>query len=484
MTTTIARLRAADADPQQVVEAVLAEPAAGPVDPFTDVDPARARREAAASAQALAGDDGPVRPLEGAPVAIKDVVDVAGLATRAGSPALHRVADADATAVARLARAGGVVVGKTRQTELGLSPVGLSASEPAPRNPHDPARPCGGSSSGSAAAVAAGLVPVAVGTDGGGSLRIPPALCGVYGLKPTFGAVPADGQAPCGWWSTNTVGPIAGSVADLAAAWAVMADRPAVDLEGEPGGGEPVRVGVDWAWWGGPEVVEGAVDRAARAAVDPLGPVPVTIGHLDLAPSALYATVLPEVAAALHGPRRDGARLGPDVTLALAAAERITAVDHVRAQQVRRALAGELARVLDDVDVLAVPTTPCVAPAVEPGAWASPPLDEGLVRALTRYTALANLTGAPALAAPVGADAAGHPVSLQLIGRPGGEPALLRLAARLERDGRIGGPPAPHRVDVVARAAAGPAAGGDGAPSPRTGHNDPRADPREEPGRA
>lgn len=448
MTVTVARLRATQADPVRTVHAVGSDPAAGRIDPFCDLTPERARTEAAASAERLA--DGNPRALEGALLAVKDVVDVAGLASGAGSPALGGIAEADAPAVTRLVDAGAVVVGKTRQTELGLSPVGLSASQPAPRNPHDLTRPCGGSSSGSAAAVAAGLVTLAVGTDGGGSLRIPPALCGVYGLKPTFGAVPTDGQAPCGWWSLNTVGPIAADVADLAAAWAVMAGRPPVDLDGADAA--LPRVGVDWRWWGRPET---GVDRVCRAAIDGLDPASVTLAHLALARPALYATVVPEVAAAMDAPLRAGARVGADVALTLATAERITAVDYVRAQQVRRALADELEGALTGVDVLAVPTTPCTAPALAPDDWDDPPTDEGLVRRLTHYVALANLTGAPALAAPCGVDRAGLPVSLQLIGRPGGEPALLRLAAHLEAAGRLGAPPAPHAVDVIGRAAVG-----------------------------
>ena len=416
-------------DPSAVAARFLdAPPVGGPIDAFASVDAEDVRAQAAASAHRIAQGD-PTGPLEGVLVGVKDLVGIHGYVTRLGTSFLvHHPAD-DAAVVRRLRGAGAVIAGSTRMTELGLSPVGVSGSGPMPRNPHDWTRPAGGSSSGSAAAVAAGLVPLAVGSDGGGSLRIPPALCGVYGLKPSFGLVGSDGVLGPGWWTLDVVGPIARCPADLALGLAVMSGVPLPDM----GGGDRLRVGVDWGWWAIPD---SPVDQVCREAVAGLALRRVTIAHLDLVRPAFYATAFVEAAAAVHDLLRDDPRpFSPDVRAQLQAAQAVTGVEYVRAQQVRTLLAESFAAVFADVDVLVTPTTACAAPAVPVEAWTGGLLDEGLVRKLTAYTLPANLVGLPAATVPVGVTAEGLPVGLQLVGARGRDADVLRLAAHLENQG-------------------------------------------------
>lgn len=419
-------------DPVAVAERFLAaDPVGNVCSAFIAVDPQAVLAQARESKARLAGGE-PRGPLEGALVGIKDFIHVADYPTRAGTSFLAEAPSRDAAVVTRLRDAGAIIAGKTRMTELGLSPLGLNTSDRSPRNPHDPARITGGSSSGSAAAVAAGLVPIAVGSDGGGSLRIPPSLCGVLGLKPTFGRINVGGELATGWWSLEVTGPIAGTTPDLAIAYAVMAGIPPPDLDRD----ETVRVGVDWAWWGIPD---DEVDRACRDVVEALSVTSVHIDHLELIQPAAYATVLPEVASAMELHLREAPqRFGADVRIQLQAATRtISAVDYVRAQQARTLIAEAFAAALTEVDVLVVPMTATAALGLPAQAWMRGRVDEALIEQLTRYAFPANLTGFPALTVPVGTTRDGMPVGLQLMGRHGEEATLLRLARRLEREGIV-----------------------------------------------
>lgn len=420
--------------PTQVAEQFLAaQPVGGQLDAFISVDPDAVRAEAAESTERLAAGK-PLGPLEGILVGIKDFFDVRGYVSRGGTSFLVRHADQDAELVARLRRAGAIIAGKNRTTELGLSPIGINVSGGSPRNPHDPARPCGGSSSGAGASVAGGLIPLAVGTDGGGSVRIPPAVCGIYGLKPTFGRIPSTGAMHVGWWSVDHPGPIGRSVEDVATAYAVLADVAPVELDG--GGG--LRVGVDWAWWGVPD---DAVDRVCRAAVDHLALQELSVAHLDLSRIAEYVTIGPEVATAMYEHLRESPdRFGHDVRANLDTSQEISAIDYLRAQQVRTLLDRAFASAFETVDVLVCPTTACTAPRLPGEVWSGGLLDEALLQRLTAYTFPANLVGLPSMSVPVGTDDDGMPIGLMLTAARGREDAVLRLAAALERSGHAAVP--------------------------------------------
>ncbi len=440
--------------PSEVVARLIA--AAGDLDAFVALDPEALTREAAASTARLQAAR-PRGPLEGVPVGVKDFLHVAGLPTRVGTRAIASFPEEDAVAVARLRAAGALIAGKTRGTELGLSPIGPNPAGGTPLNPHDRTRATGGSSSGSAVAVAGGLVPLAVGSDGGGSLRIPPALCGVVGFKPTLGRVPRGGEEPIGWWSLSTSGPIARRVDDVALGYALMAglapgdadDAADADAADDEAGAPPV-IGVAEGWWEHADLDEG-VRAVATTALDGAPLVDVELSHLALARPALYVTVAAELRAVLHEHLRTGmADFSADVRLQVLAMERVTGADHVRAQQARSLLADAFDAALETCDVLAVPTTACTAPPVPPGAREHGLLDEALLRRVTATTFPANLIGAPAITLPVGTDPHGLPVGLMLQGRPGADLAVLRAAAWFERTGRAASPRPPGFHDALA----------------------------------
>src|SRR6266508_1463560 len=281
-----ADLRAGVSDPVALLDETLAaiQAAQPAVNAFVTVDGdgARAAAELARAELARGVDRG---PLHGVPVAVKDIVDTAGLVTTMGSRHFaDHVPSADAPVVTRLRVAGAVIVGKTTTHEFAYGPTGdVSANGPC-ANPRDPRRMAGGSSAGSAAAVAAGLVPLAVGTDTGGSVRIPAALCGVAGLRPSCDAVPTTGVFPLSW-TLDTEGPIAGCVADVALGWTVLSGR---TVAGPPPG-PPPRIGVPVGPWFervDPSVAE-AVDAWVRRLGGPVRAVPV--------PDAEDLLVLPTV---------------------------------------------------------------------------------------------------------------------------------------------------------------------------------------------
>lgn len=405
---------------------LAADPVGGGVDAFVAVDADAVEQQAAAVADRLAR-GGARRALEGVLVGVKDHIGVDGLPCRSGTTFLEGPRQDDVM-VRRLREAGAIIAGKTRMTELGVSPVGVNLSGGTPRNPHALDRATGGSSSGSTAAVAAGLVQLAIGSDGGGSVRIPPALCGVFGFKPTFRAVPASADAILGWWSTVHFGPIARTADDLATMFAVMADRPVAP--DDPG---DVRFGVDWGWWGQPDV---SVDGACRPVTTELHVDSVTVEGAELSRAAGFATIVSEVATGVFEHLRDHPeRFAPDLRAALSSALEVRAIDYLRAQQVRTRLDAAFARVFDRVDLLLLPTVPLTAPLVDDTMRANGLLDIALVGRLVEYTMAANLCGLPAASVPVGTAPDGLPVGLQVIGPRGADDLVLSTVRRLARAG-------------------------------------------------
>jgi len=370
-------------------------------------------------------------PLHGVPVAIKDLVDVAGAVTGAGSPKLAgNLATRDAEVVARLRAAGAVVVGKTRTHEFAYGVL-----TPGTVNPWDETRIAGGSSGGSAAAVAAGLVPAAIGTDTAGSVRIPAACCGVVGFKPTLGRVPATGVWPLSW-SCDHVGAIAGDVAGAALLFAVMAGDPA------PAGAAGRRPGV-----GGPRVGRlvgeglGAVDPAVTAVVDALCERLEAAGArvdevslpLPAARAAVAAMVLPEAAAAhaglLAATGEDG--YGPRVLAALRLGQSALAGEYLAGLRYRGRFATLVEGLLAEREALLLPTLPCVAPETGRRTVSVAGVTGGVQETLTALPGPFNCSGSPVVSVPVGV-AGGLPVGASLVGRIGGDHELLRVAAVVE----------------------------------------------------
>lgn len=431
--------RAGTADPVSVARAVLAARArldAGsePLRAFIAVDEADLLAQAEASAARLRA-GAPRSWLEGVPVAVKDELDQSPYPTTVGTSFLGKSAAAtDATVVARLRAAGALLVGKTNMHELGIGVTGINPHHGAARNPYHTGRATGGSSSGSAAAAAAGFCPVAIGADGGGSIRIPSALCGMVGLKATFGRVSEHGAAPL-CWSVAHVGPIGAHAVDVAAVYGLIAGadphdpgslgHPGVRL---PGGSDlaGLRVGVLDAWF---EHADPAVVEACRVLLDNLGVtlVRVDLPDPDLVRLAHLVVILGEMAAAQlpHA----APTYGPDTALNFALARGLSASDYAHALRVRGHLAEGWRRVFEQVDLVATPTTACTAPPIRPDALGGES-DIELLDRIMRFAHAPNLFGFPAVSIPAGYDAAGLPIGLQLIGRPWAEDVLLGLAVR------------------------------------------------------
>lgn len=414
------RLAIADlvrADAVAVTEACLAriERHNGQLKAFTALDTDRARADAALSAALIAR--GEARPLEGVPIGIKANIDVEGLATTAGVAARRdAIATADAAVVTLLRNAGAVILGHLNMHEAALGATTDNEAFGRCENPHRLGRTPGGSSGGSGAAVAAGLCAAALGTDTLGSVRIPAAYNGVYGLKPTNGLLPDDGLVFLAR-RLDSIGPLARSIADLAAVMAVLTPLAAP---------QPLlRVATLAAVDAAPcEAAVTAGYRAAQAALVALGltVTEVPTPGLDL-PATRLAGFIESARAAAVDFAADRAAGGVSRHFAALMDYGVNATpEQWRDGQAMMAhAAATLHRVLESADVILMPTAPQVA-----FAHGRAPVTQA------DFTALANIAGLPALSLPAGVDGDGLPVAVQLVGRAGSEADLLALAARLD----------------------------------------------------
>lgn len=443
--------RAGRLSPLDVAERVLAHTAAfeahtPPMRIFIAQDADDLRAQARASAERWRR-GAPLGPLDGVPVAVKDEIPQVPYPTTCGTglkglPA----ATGDAALITRLREAGALLIGKTNMHEVGLGTTGVNPHHGTARNPYDPSRFTGGSSSGSGAVVAAGLAPIAIGCDGGGSIRIPAALCGVVGLKPTFGRVSASGAFP-NCWSVDHHGPIGASVRDVAIAYMQIAGRdpadphtafqPAPTLHGiDDGHLRGVRLGVFAAWFddADPEVV--AACRAVLGRLEAAGAelVPVDIPELGLMSTIHSITIVSEMYAAARADlEREPGAFCLESRINFALMKHLRPEDYLQAQRHRGRVCRQFASVLDTVDAVVTPTTACTARALSADVLAHGASDINLVTRLMRFTQPANLTGLPAVSFPAGYDADGLPIGFQAIGRAWDEALLLRLAAVAER---------------------------------------------------
>ena len=404
---------------------------------------------AAARAADAALRDGTAGPLAGIPVAVKDLFAVRGLVRGNGSPAFAHdpPAERDAAAVARLRAAGAVVFGTTHMHELAFGPTGVNPALGTPANPWGEGRVPGGSSSGSGAAVAARLAPAALGSDTGGSIRIPASFCGVTGLKPTYGRVSRGGMTPLAW-SLDHAGPIARTVEDVALLLQALAGHdpadptsarvPVPDYTAALGrSARGLRVGVPRAFTAAP--IDPEVGRAFDAALATLaaeGAVvrDVSIPSLAYAGAMLGATILAESASGL-GPLLARAGDGPSVELRvyLELGKVVTARHYVAAQRLRTRLYDEVSTALATTDVLAMPATILPAPRVGELSVRLDGADVGVLDAICRTTGPFNLTGLPALALPCGTTGGGLPIGLQLVGRAFAEADVLAAGQAYQR---------------------------------------------------
>ena len=387
-----------------------------------------------------------VGPLHGVPLAVKDLIDVGGAVTGAGSPKLAgNLAARDAEVVRRLRAAGAVVVGKTRTHEFAYGVV-----TPGTVNPWDPGRIAGGSSGGSAAAVAAGLVPAALGSDTAGSIRIPSACCGVAGLKPTWGRVPATGVWPLSW-SCDHVGPIAGDVADLA-----LLDRVLASATRPDPGPDPVAPRIGRLVGGDVEPVDPAVTAVVDELCRRLEAAGARIDEVTLplaAARGAVATIVLAEAAEAHA--RLLAETGEDgYSRAMRSMLRIgrsaLAGEYLAGLRYRGRFVAQVEGLLAGRDALLLPTLPCVAPAADARTVTIGGTEVGVQAALTRLPGPFNCSGSPVLSLPAGL-ADGLPVGVSLVGRIGGDRDLLEVAAWVEAAAPPAGRPSARNCPTAGR---------------------------------
>ena len=411
---------------------------------------ADAALESARAAEAALMSGQAVGPLHGVPWAPKDLYSTKGVRTTGGSKILaESVPAADATVVARLAKAGAILLGKLNMHEFAYGPEGLNGHYGDARNPWsaDAHRVAGGSSSGSGAAVAAGLAPGSLGSDTGGSIRIPASLCGITGLKPTYGRASRAGVLPLAW-SMDHVGPMARSARDCALMLGAIAGYDPADrtssvlpvpdygaaLTGDIKG---LRVGLLRAHF--TDVATPEVKAAIAAAAKQLESAGAIVDEVNLTQLAHVATgsaaIVGSEALAYHAAwmRTRPQDYQPDVRERLRLGAFVTGAHYVRSQQARALLSREVDDVLARRDVLLAPATPLVAPALGERETTLGDGPADVRAALLRCTRPFNFSGHPACAAPCGFTPGGLPIGMQVVGRPFDEATVLRVVDAYQR---------------------------------------------------
>jgi aspartyl-tRNA(Asn)/glutamyl-tRNA(Gln) amidotransferase subunit A len=393
-------------------------------------------KDAATAADARARVGISLGPLDGAVVTIKDLFDVAGEVTRAGSGLLAEegvVAASDAPVVRRLRAAGAVIVGKTNMSEFAFTGIGANPHFGTPGNPADRARVPGGSSSGAGVAVADAMCEIAIGTDTGGSVRIPAALCGVTGFKPSRQRVPTEGAFPLSF-TLDSIGPLARSLAECAAADAVMAGEAPWRLDPAPLAG--LRLGVaqgmaldrldDTVGRRFPEALARLEKAGARLSDE-------TLPLLDDMTKALArASILVAESSCIHGERlaRRGDMVDPIVRGRIEKGRDLPAADYIWVLRERLRLVREMDARLADIDALVMPTTPAVAPRLD--EVADPKSFMARNALLLRNTTIGNFFDLTGVSLPLPRED-GLPCGLMLLARNGHDRRLLRIAAAVEK---------------------------------------------------
>ena len=387
-------------------------------------------------------------PLHGIPVGLKDLFNTGGVRTTSGSRIFDTfVPDHDCTVAARFQQAGAILLGKLNMHPFAYGPTGENADYGHMHNPWNPELITGGSSGGSGSATAAGQCTITMGSDTGGSVRIPAALCGIVGLKPTYGLVSRHGLTPLSW-SLDHPGPIVRTVEDAALAMNAIAGHDPNDVassrEAIPdyttaltGDVRGLKIGVPKEFFEAsldPEV--GATVQQAISQLEDLGAIVTEVSFpLFQHAQAISGTILMAEASAYHRDllAKEGDKLYPPVRIRLEAGLFITAIDYLKAQQARSVFNHETRQLLTDVDLLLGPTEPVTAPPILAEKVRAGEQTIGTTAALTQYTRPYNITGGPAISVPCGFSESGMPIGLQLAGKPFDELTVLRAAHAYEQ---------------------------------------------------
>ena len=387
-------------------------------------------------------------PLHGIPVALKDLFNTAGVRTTSGSRIFDTfIPDQDCTVAMRFRQAGAILLGKLNMHQFAYGPTGENPDYGHMHNPWDPEMVTGGSSGGSGSAAAAGQCTITTGSDTGGSIRIPAALCGIVGLKPTYGLVSRYGLTPLSW-SLDTPGPMVRTVEDAALTMNVIAGHDPNDVASArvevpdyttalTGDVRGLRIGVPKEFFEAP--LDPQVDQAVRDALSLLESMGAVVTEVSFQmfkdAQAIGTGILMSEAAAYHRDllAKDGDKVYPPVRLRLEAGLFISAADYLRAQQGRSLLNNQVKKLLEEVDLLAGPTEPVTAPKLLATRVQAREQSVGTTPALTQYTRPFNITGSPTISIPCGFSDAGLPMALQLAGRSFEELTVLRAAHAYEQ---------------------------------------------------
>lgn len=392
----------------------------------------------------------PLSVLDGVPIAIKDEIDCLPYPTTGGTKWLHKVRPCieDAYCVKRLRSCGAILVGKTNMHELGAGTSGINPHYGTARNPYDSSRIAGGSSSGSAAVVCAGLCPVALGVDGGGSVRMPAALCGVVGLKPTFGRVPHSGALPLNW-TVGMVGILAAKIEDAlivygAISGPISSDQPAqvmpkvcFPLLKAPECRSDIKLAKYGEWFNDcTDDIRVCCSNALAKLYDHYGwkTIEVTIPEIEVMRLAHYLTIGSECSTSIacHLEKLDMAELGWDARVALSVYGAFNSREYLNAQMIRNRQLQFHQKIFAKADVIVTPTTGVTAYPIQDDALKTGELDYINGAALVRYQIAGNFLGLPAVTVPVGYDKSGLPIGLQFIGKPWSESMLIHVAFAMQ----------------------------------------------------
>lgn len=389
----------------------------------------------------------PLSILDGVPVPIKDQFSVRGYPTTTGTSFMgNTVAEEDAAPVARLRAAGAVIAGKTNMHELGLGVTGLNPHHGTTRNPYNPGHHTGGSSSGPATAVSAGMGPVSIGADGGGSIRIPSSFCGLVGLKPTFGRVSMHGDSNL-CWSVEHVGPLAATAFDAAVVYLLIAGRderdsytlnqPPVTLKGIKNTDlNGLKIGIYPEYFNHAETETVSICTSLLETFKSMGATvkEITLPGLEAGRVAHTITIAAEISQSLEKYHAGHAKdYGLDVRLNLSMARKFTSHDFLLAQRVRTRMTDTFNKALNEVDVIVTPATGIPAPPIAENTLPEGNSDLSVLFEIMRFATPPNMTGLPAISFPAGYTSSGLPAGMQVTGRAWQENTLLRLAFAAEK---------------------------------------------------
>ena len=400
-----------------------------------------------------------IGPLDGVPIAVKDEMDAIGFVTTMGTTGYSQKATKDATIVARAREAGAIIIGKTNLHEIGAGVTGINPHWGAVTNPYDESKFTGGSSSGSAAIVSRGIVPIALGSDGGGSIRIPAAICGVPGLKATFGRISKFGSGAGG--TVGHLGPIAGNLRDLSILYSIISgvdekddqskNSPSVNLDQITDSDlKGIKIGVYHPWF---EHAEAEIVTRMKSCLNKLEAkgaeiVKITIPEMSLVRPTHLATITSEFAQSHNRLVKNNINsFSPEVKMMFGLQARLRDSDFENAQRLRTKIHKNFETAFEKCDIILTPMTGITAKDIQKSALKYGQSNLVITGAIMRFSHPANLCGYPGLSVPVGLDSDGLPIGCQLMGRGWEEAKIIRVGLVLEKEFPRQLPP--NHVDIM-----------------------------------